>query len=76
MTDSLFFSMGNRSDIHVFRILQFEGIDLLFGCLCSRQLAEEVLRGGEETGEEEEETGSGFEGMEALTRAIETGERK
>ena len=46
-------------------------------CLCSRQLAEEVLRGGEETGgEEEEEIGSGFEGMEALTRAIETGDRE
>ena len=40
----------------------------------SRQLAEEVLKASEREQEEEVETGTGFEGMEALTRAIETGE--
>lgn len=40
----------------------------------SRQLAEEVLKSTEgDVLEEEEAIGSGFEGMEALTRAIETG---
>lgn len=44
----------------------------------SRQLAEEVLKGKREDGEEEvvEEAGGGFEGMEALTRAIETGKQR
>lgn len=38
--------------------------------ICSRQMAEEVLRGG--TGEVDQSTG--FEGMETLARAIELGE--
>ena len=53
---------------------------MLSSCLmCSRQLAEEVLKGGPPNNEEEAEEGvapatmQGFEGMEALARAIELG---
>ena len=47
--------------------------------LCSRQLAEEVMKGGPSDNEEEVEEGGapaavqGFEGMEALAKAIELG---
>ena len=40
----------------------------------SRQLAEEVLKAPPATGEDEDlDEGSGFEGMEVLAKAIETG---
>lgn len=40
----------------------------------SLQLAEEVLKSGPSPGETNAESGPGFEGMEALARAIELGE--
>lgn len=48
-------------------------------CLSSRQLAEEVMKGGPSDNEEGAEEGGvpaavqGFEGMEALAKAIELG---
>lgn len=57
---------------------------LLYSCMCicylsSRQLAEEVMKGGPPDNDEEAEEGGapaavqGFEGMEALAKAIELG---
>ena len=40
---------------------------------CSRQMAEEVLREGQGTGETGGDAATGFEGMETLARAIELG---
>ena len=42
-------------------------------CFCSHQLAEEVLKSSPPPGEEEEKASPGFEGMEALAKAIEQG---
>ena len=60
-------------------MLRYYFVYLLSLSLCSRQLAEEVMKGGPSDNEEEAEEGGapaavqGFEGMEALAKAIELG---
>lgn len=66
MTDSLFFSMTTRYFNTNYRVHSI----MIVLSSCSRQMAEEVMRGGVGQGEEQ---GAGFEGMEALAQAIELG---